>query len=331
MIALKDFWQKIYRELKANRSVILAMVMEKKGSAPRGVGAHMLILADGTTIDTIGGGNLEYLTVEEAKKNLKEFKSVVKTFSLTNTEAGNSGMVCGGQLKVMLYCFQPKDLTQVEKSLKLINSQTKFVININWQDDNFSLKIYDFKEDFSEKDKLKHKTYLQENHENNIISGKYFEVMKQSPRVFLFGGGYVAQEVAKLLPNLEFEYNIIEERIEFAQRKLFPEAKHIIVVDFADFAHQVEIKSTDYAIVVTNGHTKDTVVLKTLLKNPPCYIGVIGSKHKKLYVEKYLQEQGFEKELIQKIVMPIGLNIKADTPAEIAISIVAQLIQKRAE
>ena len=290
MIALKDFWQKIYRELKANRSVVLAMVMEKKGSAPRGVGAHMLILADGTTMDTIGGGKLEYLAITEAKSNLKENKSSIKIFTLNNTEAGNSGMVCGGQLKVMLYCFQPKDLIQVEKALKLINSQIKFVVNINWQDDVFSLTIYDFAEEFAQKEKLKHKAYLEQD-ENHKNIGQYLEVMKQSPRVFLFGGGYVAQEVAKLLPNLEFEYNIIEERIEFAQRKLFPEAKHVVVVDFADFAHQVEIKSTDYAIVVTNGHTKDTLVLKTLLKNPPAYIGVIGSKHKKLYVEKYLQEQ----------------------------------------
>lgn len=330
MIALKDFWQKIYRELKANRSVVLAMVMEKKGSAPRGVGAHMLILADGTTMNTIGGGKLEYLAITEAKSNLKENKSSIKIFTLNNTEAGNSGMVCGGQLKVMLYCLGQKDLIQVEKALNLINSQIKFVVNINWQDDVFSLTIYDFAEEFAQKEKLKHKAYLEQD-ENHKNIGQYLEVMKQSPRIFLFGGGYVAQEVAKLLPNLEFEYNIIEERIEFAQRKLFPDAKHIIIVDFADFAHQVEIKPTDYAIVVTNGHTKDTLVLETLLKNPPCYIGVIGSKYKKLYVEKYLQGQGFEQKLIQKIVMPIGLDIKADTPAEIAISIVAQLIQKRAE
>ena len=330
MIALKDFWQKIYRELKANRSVVLAMVMEKKGSAPRGVGTHMLILADGTTMNTIGGGKLEYLAITEAKSNLKENKSSIKMFTLNNTEAGNSGMVCGGQLKVMLYCLGQKDLIQVEKALNLINSQIKFVVNINWQDDVFSLTIYDFAEEFAQKEKLKHKAYLEQD-ENHKNIGQYLEVMKQSPRIFLFGGGYVAHEVAKLLPNLEFEYNIIEERIEFAQRKLFPDAKHIIIVDFADFAHQVEIKPTDYAIVVTNGHTKDTLVLETLLKNPPCYIGVIGSKYKKLYVEKYLQGQGFEQKLIQKIVMPIGLDIKADTPAEIAISIVAQLIQKRAE
>lgn len=162
-------------------------------------------------------------------------------------------------------------------------------------------------------------------------SGQYLEIMKQSPRVYLFGGGYVAQEVAKLLPNLEFEYIVLEERSEFAKKELFPDAKRIVVVDYADFSAQVEIKNSDYVIVVTNGHTKDTLVLESLLKNSPAYIGVIGSRHKKIHVENYLAEKGFSEDLIKQIIMPIGLDIKAETPSEIAISIVAQLIQKRAQ
>lgn len=93
----------------------------------------------------------------------------------------------------------------------------------------------------------------------------------------------------------------------------------------------MEIKNSDYVIVVTNGHTKDTLVLESLLKNSPAYIGVIGSRHKKIHVENYLTEKGFSEDLIKQIIMPIGLDIKAETPSEIAISIVAQLIQKRAQ
>ena len=119
--------------------------------------------------------------------------------------------------------------------------------------------------------------------------------------------------------------------LEFAKKELFPDAKRIVVVDYADFSKQVEIKNSDYVIVVTNGHTKDTLVLESLLKNPPAYIGVIGSRHKKIHVENYLAEKGFSEDLIKQIIMPIGLDIKAETPSEIAISIVAQLIQKRAQ
>ena len=101
MITIKAFWQKVQTQLKVNNPVILAMVMEKKGSAPRGVGAHMLILSDGSTADTIGGGPLEYLAIQEAKQNLKNGKSIVQTFSLNNATAGEYGMVCGGHPHVV--------------------------------------------------------------------------------------------------------------------------------------------------------------------------------------------------------------------------------------
>lgn len=328
MIKIKTFWQTIKEELEANRSVMLAMVLAKYGSAPRGVGAHMLILSAGTTLDTIGGGPLEFLVKEEAKKNLQTGKSVVKTFSLNNVEAGELGMVCGGQLCVALYCLQDKDLVQVKKALQLISTKSKMVINLSWQQDSFAFNIYDLGETFTDKDNLKKKSYLRQDDVKH--SGNYLEIMQQSPCVYLFGGGYVAQEIAKLLPNLEFEYVVVEERLAFAQKALFPEAKRLMVVDYADFAQQVDIKSTDYVIVVTNGHTKDTLVLETILKKLPAYIGVIGSRHKQAHVKAYLHERGYSEEVINKIIMPIGLDIKADTPAEIAISIVAQLIEQRA-
>ncbi len=216
MITIKAFWQKVQTQLKANNPVILAMVMEKKGSAPRGVGAHMLILSDGSTVDTIGGGPLEYLAIQEAKQNLKNGKSIVQTFSLNNATAGEYGMVCGGQLTVALYCLQQKDLVQVEKALTLINTKNKIVLSLSWQNENFDFKVYDLAESFALKEKLTKKSLLQMDTTNQ--SGQYLEIMKQSPRVYLFGGGYVAQEVAKLLPNLEFEYIVLEERSEFAKK-----------------------------------------------------------------------------------------------------------------
>ena len=157
------------------------------------------------------------------------------------------------------------------------------------------------------------------------------EVLRQNPTVYLFGGGYVAQEVAKLLPNLEFEYVVIEERSEFANRNYFPQASDIIITPYEEFAAKVQMKNTDFAVVITSGHEKDTVVLNELLKIKPAYIGAIGSRHKKAFVENFLREHGYSEAEIKSIVMPIGLDIKAQTPAEIAISIAAQLIEKRAQ
>lgn len=324
MIRLKDFWQKIKAELLAEKDVVLALIVEKKGSAPRGVGAHMLILQDGTTVDTIGGGILEHLAVEKAKVNLVQKKSSIEDFSLNNKTAAQIGMVCGGQIKVLLQYLNKKDLPQIETAINLLENGQKFIVKIAWKN---QMEEFDFTVLAKEDGELKHKSSL----EINADGGMYLEKFKQNPTVYLFGGGYVAQEVAKLLPDLEFDYAIIEERGEFANKKYFPKARDIIITQYEDFSSKVKIAKTDFAVAITSGHEKDTIVLEQLLKIKPAYIGAIGSRHKKAYVEKYLQQHGFDEAQIKSIVMPIGIDIKAETPAEIAISIVAQLIQKRAQ
>lgn len=325
MIGIKDFWQKIKDELSAKRPVVLAMVAEKKGSAPRGVGAHMLILQSGKTVDTIGGGILEYMAAEQAKINLQEKKSSIQDFSLNNKTAAQTGMVCGGQIKVLLQYLDEKNLPQIETAVNLLQSRQKIIVKITWRSgaDNFDFTVLQQ----TEKNVLKHKSLL----EINEAGGSYTEKFRQNPTVYLFGGGYVAQEVAKLLPNLGFDYVVIEERSGFANRNYFPQAQEIIITQYEDFSSKVKIADTDFAVVITSGHEKDTVVLEQLLKIKPAYIGAIGSRHKKAYVENFLQQQGYDEAEIKSIIMPIGLDIKAETPAEIAVSIAAQLIQKRAQ
>lgn len=324
MIGLKDFLQKVKSELLANRALILVLIVEKKGSAPRGIGAHMLILENGDTIDTIGGGILEHLVIEQAKVNLLEKTSTIKDFVLNNKVAGQIGMVCGGQIKVLLQYLSKNDLEQIETAINLLNNEQKAIVKIAWNNkaDKFLFTITQ-----EGQIQLKNKTLFK----MDETGGYYMEVFKQKPIVYLFGGGYVAQELAKLLPNLEFEYVVIEERSEFANSKYFPQAQKIIITPYEDFATKVKLKNTDFAVVITSGHEKDTVVLNELLKIKPAYIGAIGSRHKKIHVEKFLREQGYSEEQIKSIIMPIGLDIKAETPAEIAVSIVAQLIERRAK
>ena len=331
MISSIDFWQKLLVELEQNRAVILCLIVEKRGSAPRGVGAHMLVLEDNSTVDTIGGGALEFQSKQQAIINLKSRKSSLEYFALTNNEVVHSGMICGGQIKVLLQCLTAKDLPQVKKGLSLLKANEQMTLAIDWQNDKFNFSVFAQKEDFSLK------AQLLDNHQKSLLveqenSGSYREIFAQKPELFLFGGGYVSQEIAKLLPAVEFEYTLIEERAEFATRKLFPHAKKIVCVEnYADFAEKVQIKPSDFALVITSGHQKDTAVLYKLLQIAPAYIGAIGSRHKRAVVGKYLKEHDFSDEQINQIHLPVGLSIGAQTPAEIAISIVAQLIEYRAK
>ncbi len=327
MISLYDFWQKARAEIAENNCVMYCTIVEKQGSAPRGVGAHMLVLTDGTTVDTIGGGVLEYKTKLQAQEYLKEKKSGLLQFFLGNNDAAKDGMICGGKLTVLLLCFTTRDFLQIDTVLNLLQKNVAMLISFKWYKNDCSFNV-DLFNDGQDNYNMQGKKYILSLDDEQ--SGCYREIVKAYPTVYLFGGGYVAQEVAKLLPALDFEYYLIEERAEFAQEQLFPHAKERIVCDYADFAEYVQIKPSDFVVIATSGHKSDTLLLDKLLKLKTAYLGAIGSRRKKAIVGKYLLEHGYTNEQINSIALPIGLAIDAETPAEIAISIVAQLIQQRA-
>ena len=150
--------------------------------------------------------------------------------------------------------------------------------------------------------------------------------------VYVFGGGHVAQELVPLLSHLGFRCAIFDDREEFAQRDLFPTAEKIMLGDFEHIGEQITLSAKDYAVIITRGHLWDLEAWAFALDSPAAYIGVIGSKSKHEFVRRQLKERGFTEEAIcaPRVHAPIGLEIKSDTPAEIAVSIAGELILCRA-
>lgn len=330
MISVKNFWRAATDELREGRCAVLCLIVEKQGSAPRGPGAHMLVKQDGSTLDTIGGGALEHEVTMQAQQNLRAKISSLSSFSLDNNDAAKEGMICGGRLRVLLLHLSRADLNAISRIADLADKGERAVLGADWHSGRFLFSAWSSQDEFSGKAELLDrnlKSLLTEDGEN----GSYREICRPMPVLYLFGGGWVAQETAKLLPALEFDCVLIEERPEFARRELFPQVRDIVMVDFDDFASSVQIKPSDFAVVVTSGHRKDTVILEQLLPIPPAYIGAIGSRRKKAVIGKYLKERGFSNAQIGSIHLPIGVDIAAQTPAEIAVSIAAELIQCRAE
>lgn len=124
----------------------------------------------------------------------------------------------------------------------------------------------------------------------------------------------------------------MDDRPQFADKKLFPDAEEVKLIDFERIGDFVNITDEDYCCVMSRGHAYDTVIQAQLLRTPAYYIGVIGSAVKKAGVFKKLQEEyGIDSEELKRITTPIGLPIKAETPEEIAISIAGEMIKIRAE
>ena len=160
----------------------------------------------------------------------------------------------------------------------------------------------------------------------------YIEQVSSAGRVYVFGCGHVAQELVPVLSHVGFRCVAMDDREEFAQKALFPDAEEVLLVDFNHIDEAISVTAEDYACVMTRGHASDAVIQAQLLRTPASYIGVVGSARKKAGVyQKLREEYGYGDDDFARITSPIGLDIQAETPAEIAISIAAQLIQVRAK
>lgn len=149
-------------------------------------------------------------------------------------------------------------------------------------------------------------------------------------KVYIFGGGHVSQALVPILASVDFRCLILEDRESFCRPELFPGAEEIRLIQNDNPDVYQDITARDYVVVMTRGHKDDLTVQSHALKTPARYIGVIGSRRKMAAVFAKLLDMGYTDADLARITTPIGLNIKAETPAEIAVSIAAQMIMIRA-
>jgi len=156
----------------------------------------------------------------------------------------------------------------------------------------------------------------------------FVEAIMPVSTIFIFGGGHIALPLAQFAKALEFAVVVIDDREEFASRDRFPAANEVKLGDFSTITRSVEFSLDDCAVIITHGHQHDEIVLKECLskKNRPGYIGMIGSKAKVATIFSHLMQQGVSEELLASVNSPIGLDIGAKTPAEIALSIMAEIV-----
>lgn len=159
---------------------------------------------------------------------------------------------------------------------------------------------------------------------------EYVRLFVPHQRLILLGGGHIAAELCSLAARLDFEVTVADDRREFASPARFPEAAGTIFGDYEQVIESLKITPYDYVAIMTRGHAHDSVCLRKVLSGQlPCYLGMVGSRRKTALVRQMLTEEGFGEELLGQVHAPIGLEIGARTPAEIAVSILAQLIQVR--
>ncbi len=157
----------------------------------------------------------------------------------------------------------------------------------------------------------------------------FIEPIEGTPTLCLFGAGHVAQPLARMAKACGFRVEVADDRIKFANAERFPEADRIVVEELTAAADKMSLGPNTYAVVVTRGHKGDRAVLETVLGRGLRFVGLLGSRPKVVHIFAALAEQGIAREELVRVHAPLGLEIGAQTPEEIAVSILAEMISVR--
>lgn len=342
---MNDVFTQLEIELQNRRPAALLTIIARHGSAPRGVGSHQLVLADGTTVGTIGGGIAEYKAIEAGKKALREKQSSILKFVLHPADMDDIGAVCGGEATV--FCqYIDADIPSIMDCIRHINcvrhthEAYELVLSLGdvqrWAMAAVGAETVicgDLTAQVGLRSLLDTKPTWLTHLRGLVQSGDdtwYGEPLSYPGSVFIFGGGHVAYALVPVLTRLGFPCVVIDDREEFANPLRFPEAVGTVVSDLAHLPESLVITPHDYVCIMTRGHVGDYVVERQVLPCNPYYLGVIGSQQKLAFVRSKLLKDGFTNEDIDAVHAPIGLPISAATPDEIAISIAGELIAVRA-
>ena len=333
------FFEKLRNRLQPGQSFVLVSVVDSAGSTPRGSGAKMAVFADGSYFGTIGGGSVEYLSIQQAGRVLAEKRSLTKGFLLTKNQKADIGMICGGNVEVFFQYVDGKDgryLQMIDDMIALYDKGSDaWLVTVIGDGAVCETGVYDkhnglrFMETVSEE---QIKPYLKNQSVCTDTTPRCFvEPLMQSGCVYVFGGGHVAQELVPVISHVGFRVVVYEDRENFARPELFQGVHHTILGSFEHISEHITIHENDYAVIMTRGHQSDYEVMRQVLRTQAAYIGVIGSRQKIAATTKRLLEDGISEQDIARLHTPIGLPIKGETPAEIAISIAAEMILFRAE
>ena len=300
-----SFW------LKEKRRIALATVISTWGSSPRPVGGQMAIDENGEIIGSVSGGCIEGAVISEGIDSIKDGKSRIKDYGISNDMAWEVGLACGGELKVLI---QPLNLED-EIVYSIVDSIKK-------------RKTVKLKIDCSNGDRIIDNTISNQISHFDKLNNEFIHIIDPKPRLFIVGAVHIAQALVSLANVADYEIILIDPRDHFATKDRFPNCK--IINEWPDEAlSKFHLDSSSHLVTLTHDPKIDDLALIFCMKKNFGYIGSLGSKKTHNKRCERLLEKGFGEIELSKIHAPIGLDIKAKTPAEIATSILAEIINYR--
>jgi xanthine dehydrogenase accessory factor len=352
-------YRQVKQLLEEDETLAIATIVSTLGSTPREVGAKMVITASGEILGTVGGGCGEAEVRREAVQVIRSRKPAMVRVELMDDIESNSPAVCGGILNVFVdpWWKDPGTATPVKLADELLQvsehgvaAVMATVINVENLEDAApgekclirarALRAGDIRNrELLEAILREGEIRLLEEECRQVTlnlpgtGGKaevFFDVIPAVRKVIIVGAGHLAIPLVKFAKILGFHITVIDDRVIYANRERFPDVEEVLVGNMAETLRGIEITPHTYIVLITRGHQFDEPCLREVIHSPAKYIGMIGSKRRiKACFIRFRDEEGIPEELLKRVYAPIGLDIKAESPEEIALSIISEMVKVR--
>lgn len=326
---------RIYEQLAAaGQPFALALIAGAKGSSPQRAGAKAIFFPDGKIIGTLGGGCLEAEVQARALQALKTGQPAEFKMVLDHDFGWDDGLICGGSVHGLI-------LPHAASACELWRKLAAATETVRWgvREDFSIAELQAGAEDgargatrpTSVSDGARVASTLQPFNASTPADWLYQETVSPPVELWIAGSGHVAQAVAPLAQQLDFAVTVFDDRPELANDRYFPPATKLRVGGWHELLKFQPTSALAFGLVVTRGHQHDALVLSEWIRFPFAFLGMIGSRRKaRIMREQFIKQNIASLEEFDRIACPVGLDIAAVGTQEIAVSVVAQLIQKRA-
>jgi xanthine dehydrogenase accessory factor len=329
---------------REGRRFVVATVVLNQCSTPHFVGARLIVDDHDERSGTLGGGCVEGDAISEARRVLSEGGSSLRAYELTEPLAWDTGLVCGGTMWIHIepdvallggeWADRLRSAIQNGSAEKPIALGTSLRV----QGRSVSAEGHCLIErpetlgPLSERSRRLLKEAFTHGVARAIPLEDGHEVLVEPilarPQLIIAGGGHVALALATMAQMLDYDITVIEDREEFAQSTRFP-GMRVLYGDIAETLSSIQPPWNSFIVVATRGHKLDAHCLRAAVKTQARYVGLLGSKRKTILIARMLREEGISQERLSAVHAPIGLDLGGRTPAEIALSVLAELSQER--
>ena len=307
---MPQFLDHLLHALADGEPFALGVISGIKGSSPQKQGAKALFFADGRIVGTLGGGCLEAEIQDRARRALRTGEPTTFVLVLDHDFGWDDGLICGGKVTGLI-------LPRAAGSAALWRELSRRERTRTWG------VREDFSIDWAE---------AEEGVGATATKWLYRETVFPPCALWIAGSGHVAQAVASLAAQVDFAVTVFDDRPTFASRQFFPEATEFRVGSWDDLLKESLPTRPTLGLIVTRGHQRDALVLAEWVRRPFAFLGMIGSRRKKrLIFDQFLADHLATEAQLARVVCPVGVDIHSVSVPEISVSIVAQLIQRRAE